>query len=332
MPQTGTAQVLRRLKRSDHPDLLVGTETLDDAGVFRLRDDYALVQTTDFFPPVVDDPYAFGRIAAANALSDVYAMGGAPMTALNIVCFPDHKLELEILSEILRGGAETIAQAGAVLVGGHSVRDEEVKYGLAVTGFVHPERILTNAGARPGDVLILTKPIGSGVLTSAAKKERLAPAALEALINVMTALNRCGVGAAAHPAVHGGTDVTGFGLLGHAHELASASGVTIEIAARQVPLLEPTLELAAGGFLTRAWKSTREHIGAALEVAEGVDPLLVSVLLDAQTSGGLLLSVADDEAEREALVSGLMGAGAVCAPVIGRVREQDGPQIRLLDC
>ncbi|MCC6360924.1 MAG: selenide, water dikinase SelD, partial [Phycisphaerales bacterium] len=215
-------QVLRQLEPMTHPDLLVGSETFDDAGVFRLSEDLALVQTTDFFPPLVDDPYDFGRIAAANALSDVYAMGGEPLTCLNIVGFPDKELPPEVLVDILRGGAAVAREAGAVIVGGHSVRDAEVKYGMAVTGRVHPRRVLTNAGARPGDRLVLTKPLGSGVLCSAVKSGRMDASELAEAVSVMTALNKAGRDAAVAVGVHACTDVTGFGLIGHAFEMAEA--------------------------------------------------------------------------------------------------------------
>ena len=213
-------QVLRRLPASEHPDLLVGSEHLDDAGVFRIDDRIALVQTLDFFPPLVDDPYTFGRIAAANALSDVYAMGGEPLTAMNIVGFPDKDLPGEILGEILRGGQERVVAAGAVIVGGHSVRDAEIKYGLSVTGRIDPSKIFTNGSAKPGDVLVLTKPIGSGTLTSAAKSEKIGEADLAEAIEVMIHLNRSGRDAMVEAGAHAATDITGFGLVGHAFEMA----------------------------------------------------------------------------------------------------------------
>jgi len=328
LPQDGMAQVLRRLDRPEHPDLIVGTETLDDAGVFRLDDRTALVQTTDFFPPLVDDPYAFGQIAAANALSDVYAMGGEPLTALNLIAFPDDEAPQEWLVQILRGGADKVREAGAVVLGGHSIRDREIKYGLAVTGRAHPERILTNAGARPGARVVLTKPIGSGVLTSAAKAGKVSAEALERCVRIMTALNRPGRDAALEVGVNACTDITGFGLLGHALEVAEASDVTIELSASRVPLIEPTLELAGRGFLTRARRSTRAHLGGRLEVADGVDPLLTEVLLDAQTSGGLLLCVPSDRCE--ALVCSLESHGALCAAVLGSVQEAGSVRVRLV--
>ena len=258
-------QVLRGLPANEHPDLLVGTNHYDDAGVFRIDEKTALVQTVDFFPPLVDDPYEFGRVAAANALSDVYAMGGEPLTALSIVGFPDEDLPIEILGEILRGGHERVTAAGAVIVGGHSVRDSEIKYGLAVTGKIDPDRIITNGGAKPGDRLVLTKPIGSGVITSAAKKGKIDDDELATTIAVMTQLNRGGRDAMIAVGVSAATDISGFGLVGHAFEIADASGVTVELDTASVPLLPRTLELARNGFLTRAYKSTIGHLGDRLQ-------------------------------------------------------------------
>jgi selenide,water dikinase len=323
------AQVLRQLDRSSHPDLLIGTETFDDAGVFRIAPDLALVQTVDFFPPLVDDPFEFGRIAATNALSDVYAMGGEPLTALNIVGFPDKELGPEVLVEILRGGAEVVHRAGAVIVGGHSVRDAEVKYGLAVTGRVHPDRILTNAGARPGDVLVLTKPLGSGVLTSAVKSGKLPSEELAEAIRVMTALNRAGRDAAVAVGVHACTDITGFGLVGHAFEMAEGSDVSIVLEAAAVPRMARTLEFARQGVLTRAHRTTREYIGNRLSIADAVEPALAGVLMDAQTSGGLLLSVAADR--EDALRRELNRNEAISAARVGRVEAGSSVRIRVIE-
>lgn len=310
------AQVLRNQTGSRDPNLLVGTEHFDDAGVYRLNDSTALVLTLDFFPPLVDDPYQFGRIAAANSLSDVYAMGGRPLTVLNIVGFPDKELPLEILSEILRGGAERVSAAGAIVAGGHSVRDAEIKYGLSVTGIVHPDRILMNRGARPGDVLVLTKPIGSAQLTTAAKKGLIEQSALAEAIDVMTDLNSGACAAALEVGVHAATDITGFGLIGHAFEMADGSDVTIEINAKSVPLMQDVLRLAQEGVVTRACQSNLEHVGTRFE-SRGVDDSLVKVLADAQTSGGLLLAVAPDRAD--ALIAALKKQGTKSASLVGRV-------------
>ncbi len=319
-------QVLRRLPANPHPDLLVGTNFFDDAGVFRIDERTALVQTLDFFPPLVDDPFMFGQIAAANALSDVYAMGGEPLTVLNIVGFPDQELPGEILEEILRGGHERVTAAGAVIVGGHSVRDREIKYGLSVTGRIDPERVITNAAAKPGDRLVLTKPLGSGVLTSAAKKELLDEAGLAEVVGTMIHLNRSGRDAMSEVGVHAATDVTGFGLIGHAYEMADAAKVTLHIEAGAVPIMNRTLEFARQGFLTRMHKSTLDHLGDELFVGD-VDPVLVNVLCDAQTSGGLLISVSENHTEK--LVSALERHGAPCAAVIGQVTDRDRHAIRL---
>jgi selenide,water dikinase len=320
-------QVLHQLPRSSHPDLLVGMEHFDDGGVFRLDERTALVQTLDFFPPLVDDPYEFGRIAAANALSDVYAMGGEPLTAMNIVGFPDKDLPVEVLVEILRGGAERVTEAGAVIVGGHSVRDAEVKYGLSITGRIDPAKIITNDTAKPGDVLVLTKPIGSGVLTSAAKMGLIDQSGLAEAIAVMIHLNRSGARAMAEVGVHAATDITGFGLIGHAFEMAEGAGVTIEIEAGKVPLLERALDFAAKGIITRTHKDTLNHLGDKLHVGN-VDATLVNVLADAQTSGGLLIAVAPDRADR--LVAALKRHDAPCAAVVGHVLPADRHAIRVV--
>jgi selenide,water dikinase len=305
--------VLRNLPATSHPNLLIGPEHYSDAGVYKLRDDLAIVLTVDFFPPLVDDPFTFGQIAAANSLSDCYAMGARPLTCLNIVGFPDKELPIEILSDILAGGADKVAEAGAVIVGGHSVRDAEIKYGLAVTGTVHPDEVITNRGARPGDRLILTKPIGSGTMTSAAKAGKIAASDLAETIAVMTQLNAVAADVARAVGAGGVTDITGFGLIGHCCEMADASGVTFEVSAGAVPLIGPTLELAAAGVVTRAWKSTLENVGGQFR-NEGVEETLVRVLADAQTSGGLLISVAAERAE-ECLVRLRDGGIAWCAEI-----------------
>jgi selenide, water dikinase len=310
-----TAQVLRQLPKPTDPNLLVGTDHFDDAGVYKLDETTALVLTLDFFPPLVDDPYQFGRIAAANSLSDVYAMGGRPISALNIVGFPDDELPLEILGEILRGGAERVTAAKAVTAGGHSVRDAEIKYGLSVTGVVHPDQIWTNDGAKVGDVLVLTKPIGSGILTSAAKLGKIPIDELQQAVDVMTDLNAAACEAAQKIGVRGVTDITGFGLVGHASEMANGSNLSIEIEATAVPLLEQTAALAKKKMLTRAYISNLEALGDRFE-ARGVDQLLVNILADAQTSGGLLIAVAEDKVD--ALVAALKERSTPAAAIVGR--------------
>ncbi|MCB9865892.1 MAG: selenide, water dikinase SelD [Phycisphaerales bacterium] len=320
-----TAQVLRDLPMQQHPNLIVGPEHFEDAGVYRVSADTAIVQTVDFFPPLVDDPVAFGRIAATNSLSDVYAMGGTPITALNIVGFPDKELPGEILNAILRGGAEQVAAAGAVIVGGHSVRDAEIKYGLAVTGTVHPDRVVTNGGAQPGDALVLTKPIGSGTLTSAAKRELIAESDLSECIAVMTTLNRDACAAMLAVGVNACTDITGFGLLGHAFEVAEASGVTVEIEAGAVPLMQQAYDLAKQGVLTRTDKATLAFLGERLEVA-CADETLVHLLADAQTSGGLLISLAADRLDALMLE---MQQRQVPAKCVGQVVPRTQRSIRV---
>lgn len=319
-------QVLRQLPKPSHPDLLVGHEHFDDAGVYRLDSQTALVQTLDFFPPLVDDPYTFGRIAATNALSDVYAMGGEPMTAMNIVGFPDKDLPMEILGDILRGGAERVAAAGAVIVGGHSVRDAEVKYGLSVTGRVHPDRIISNAGARAGDRLVLTKPIGSGTLTSAAKQDKISEADLAEAIDVMTTLNKAARDAMVAAGAIGATDITGFGLVGHAFELAEAGNVGIRIDANAVPLMQRAREFAEQGVLTRAHKGTISHLGERLRISIN-DDTLKGLLCDAQTSGGLLICIPADRADE--LMKQLTTHGATWSAIIGEVVQSDSPYVEL---
>jgi selenide, water dikinase len=321
------AQVLRQLPPQRHPDLLVGTDTCDDAGVFRISDDLALVQTVDFFPPLVDDPFQYGRIAAANALSDVYAMGGQPLTVLNIVGFPDKQLSYDILVEILKGGASAVAEAGAVTVGGHSVRDSEIKYGLSVTGLVHPKKIIANAGAKPGDKLVLTKPLGGGVLCSAAKGGAIPEENLAEAIRVMSALNKPGRDAAVKVGVNAGTDITGFGLVGHTFEMADGSDVTITIHASAVPLMAEALDLARGGIVTRTSKAARQFLGPRLLI-DDLEDAMADILCDAETSGGLLLSVLADRCD--ALVAELNSAGAICAAVIGQVAPPTDVRVHLV--
>lgn len=298
---------------------MVGRETSDDAGVYRLDGQTALVQTLDFITPVVNDPFDFGQIAAANALSDVYAMGGRPLTAMNVVCFPIRQMDKSILREILRGGLEKIHEAGAVLVGGHSVEDPEIKYGLSVTGIVHPEKVLTNAGAQPGDVLVLTKPIGTGILATAIKAGLIAPEAERSAIETMALLNRYAAEAMVGRSVHACTDVTGFGLLGHALEMALASGVAMTIEAEKVPLLPEVMDALKTGLMPAGSFSNRNFCASHVHAASSADPLMLDVLADAQTSGGLLISLPRHEASE--LVRSLDARGISHAVVIGQVKE-----------
>jgi selenide,water dikinase len=318
----GIAQVLRGLPgRGDDPNFLVGTETADDAGVYRLADGLALVQTLDFFPPLVDDPFVFGQIAAANSLSDVYAMNARPLTVLNIAAFPDNELPLTVLGEILQGAADRVALAGAVTLGGHTVRDAEIKFGLSVTGLADPAEILTNATARPGDALVLTKPLGTGFVTTAAKKEECPPEVLERAVASMIQLNLIGRDALrASGGAHALTDVTGFGLAGHASEMAEAARVTIVLDTATLPIIIGAEALANPRYYNRASKSNREFLQGRLQVEPTADPLRVEFVFDAQTSGGLLIAVDPDHRER--LIEELHRRGAAAAAVVGWVSER----------
>jgi selenide,water dikinase len=285
------ADALKSLTPSAHPDLLVGFNTADDAGVFRISDKQALVQTVDFFPPIVDDPYAFGQIAAANALSDVYAMGGRPVTALNIVGFPKSVMPPDILTQILRGGQDKIAEAEAVIVGGHSINDKELKYGLAVTGVVDPNRIFTNAGARAGDVVFLTKKLGTGLITTGIKRGMDDSEAINAAVQEMTALNRRAAELMIDSKAGAATDVTGYGLLGHALEMAQASAVTIRVFSHTLPLLPKALEMAEQDMVPGGAHANRDFLEGNYRIESDIDPNLIKVLFDPQTSGGLLIAV-----------------------------------------
>jgi selenide,water dikinase len=321
-------QALKHIPPSSDPRLLVGIDTSDDAAIFQLTDDLALVQTVDFFTPIVDDPYWFGRIAAANALSDVYAMGGTPLTALNIVGFPDKELEIDVLGEILRGGHEAVHEAGAVIVGGHSVSDPELKYGLAVTGTVHPREAITNTGARAGDLLLLTKPLGTGILCTALKRGALPDAELELVTRTMATLNRAASSAMRRLGAHGATDITGFGLLGHGLELARGSDVTLEIQASRVPLLPGVTAYAGAGFLTGGGRKNDEHVAPFTAWDPTIPPELRSVLVDPQTSGGLLIAVPAGEADRIDAV--FAEEGVEVHAVIGRVVPKGAHLLRIV--
>jgi len=282
--------VLRHLPPITDPAVLVGTNTADDAGIYRLTPDLALVQTVDVFTPVVDDPYWFGAIAAANALSDVYAMGGTPRLGLNVAGFPRSKLPLDVLGEILRGGADKCAEAGVVVIGGHTTDDAEPKYGLAITGVIHPDRVVTNARARPGDRLVLTKPLGMGVITTGIKQGRTSQATVDEAIRIMATLNRAAAEAMISTGVSAATDVTGFGLLGHLHEMTRASGVRARIRVGDVPVLDEAWALARQGIIPGGTLRNREALGDAVSW-DGVGEDARILLCDAQTSGGLLIAV-----------------------------------------
>jgi selenide, water dikinase len=304
--------------RSD-PRLIVGRETFDDAGVFVISDDLALVQTVDFFAPIVDDPYLFGQIAAANALSDVYAMGGEPMTALNIVGWPVDKLDVSVLGDILRGGQDTVHSAGALIVGGHTIIDDEVKYGLSVTGRVHPKKILSNAAATVGDQLVLTKAIGTGMLATAMKQQRLSPMAMAALYTSMTTLNALAAREAVRVGARCATDITGFGLLGHAHHVARASNVCIAIDRARVPLLPQARALAEAGLRTGGLERNTAYL-EALVAWGSADAADKALLMDPQTSGGLLVAVpAARLDEYLSSVDGAVHIGEVLTPGTDRL-------------
>lgn len=320
----GVSQLIQGLVgRFNDPNLLVGTETSDDAGVYRLQDNLALVQTLDFFPPLVDDPFTFGQIAATNALSDVYAMNGRPLTAMNIAAFPDNELPLTILAEIMRGAADRVAAAGAVTLGGHTLRDAEIKFGLSVTGLVDPAELLTNAGARVGDRLVLTKPLGTGFVTTAHKKEECPPELLAHAVASMTQLNVVGRDALrAAGGAHALTDVTGYALAGHSSEMAEGSRVTVEIEVDRLPRLEGVDPFAVPRYFTRASASNRAFLDGRLRIEASADPARVEFAFDAQTSGGLLIAV--DPAHVDRLVAELQARGALAAAIIGRVVEREG--------
>jgi len=298
------------------PDLLVGMDTSDDAAVYRLRDDLALVVTTDFFTPIVDDPYDWGRIAATNALSDVYAMGGAPLLALNLVAWPRDGLPFELLARVLDGGADVVRTAGALVGGGHSIDDAEPKFGLAVVGTVHPDDVLANVGARPGDALVLTKPIGLGMISTAVKRDEAEPELVAEAIRVMTTLNESARDAALElgHAVHAATDVTGFGLLGHLREMLTASGVAGRVDAAAVPVIDGVRELAAADMVAGGTRRNHTFVSDVVDWGALSEPEQL-LLADAQTSGGLLIAVAAERAG--ALVNALERRNTLAAAVVG---------------
>ena len=313
------AQLLEGIKVRSDPNLLVGFDRSDDASVYRISDELALVQTVDFFPPIADDPYTFGAIAAANALSDVYAMGGEPKLALNIMAVPE-KLPKEVVHEILRGGYDKVYEAGALITGGHSILDDEPKYGLAVTGFVHPDRVLTNSGARPGDVILFTKPVGIGVLTTAMKAELLSDETVAFANRLMTTLNKSARDAMVKYRVHACTDVTGFGMLGHLLELAQGSGVELELHVDGVDFIPESLELARMGVLPAGMYRNRSFAEQSVDPGE-TELAKQDLLYDPQTSGGLAIAV--DPADADALLAELK----TCVPSaqkIAEVREYRG--------
>jgi len=317
---------LAGLPEETDPRLLVGANTADDAGVYKITDDIALIQTVDFFTPIVDDPYLFGQIAATNALSDVYAMGGRPLTALNICCFPVKEVEADVLRAILRGGQEKVHQAGAVLCGGHSVEDPELKYGLSVTGVVHPGKLVTNAGLRPGQHLVLTKPLGTGVIATALKAGLASPEALAGAVAVMTALNAPAAEVMAACGVRGATDITGFGLLGHALEMARASKVGLTFYPTQVPILPQAREMAGMGLVPMGSHANRAFCEKSIKIKGRMDAVVYDLLADAQTSGGMLMGVDDACLDRALAMLKEKGVGLA---VIGKVHKDSPGTITL---
>jgi selenide, water dikinase len=308
--------------------MLVGTETGDDAGVYRLRPDLAIVNTVDFFTPIVDDPYVFGQISAANSLSDVYAMGGEPKTCMNIVCFPKDKMDIEILGEILKGGADKVKESGAVIIGGHSIIDEEIKFGMAVTGVIHPDKIFRNVGVQEGDVLILTKALGTGIITTALKKGKASDESVNEAVQSMTTLNAAAsVVARKHP-VHACSDVTGFGILGHALGMASGSGVTLVIESAKMPLLRRAASLAEKGYITGGCKRNREYLNDKMAIDKSIREGLIEVALDPQTSGGLLLAIGKRHAAQ--LLDELHGVGVTQAVEVGYATSLQKSWVRLV--
>ena len=328
--------MLRRLPRPNDPNLLVGFETSDDAGVYRLSDDLALVQTVDFLTPIADDPFTFGQIAATNSLSDIYAMGGKPVSALSIVGFPPNG-DAEVLEQILRGGLSKMDEARCTILGGHSVRDDDLKFGYAVTGIMNPQRIWRNIGVKPGDALLLTKPVGTGVIATALKADQAPPASVAASIASMTQLNREGAEVlhqfehAAQPGknpspIHAVTDVTGFGLLGHAREMAAGSNVSLQVNSVRIPFLPGAREAARGGFLAGGLKSNREFVEGCVGFAASVPEDIRALLFDPQTSGGLLIAVAKEHAV--ALGAAFEECHILAAP-IGEAIAKRSPLIRV---
>ena len=307
---------------------MVGLERADDAGVYRVSDDLALIQTVDFFTPIVDDPFWFGQIAAANALSDIYAMGGEPKTAMNLVGFPLKEMDLSILRKILEGGIAKMKEAGVVLIGGHSVEDAELKYGLSVTGFVHPDRVLTKGGLRPGDRLILTKPLGTGVINTAIKADMASLDVIESVTHLMAELNRDAARVMTAFPVHACTDITGFGLLGHLAEMVIGSGCGLVLRWTDIPVMPAAVEYAGYGLLPAGAFKNKEFRQHMVEREFGVDALMVDLLFDPQTSGGLLIAVAEEHAA--SLLERLIENGVQHSRMIGEVKADSREKIRII--
>ena len=319
---------MHSLPKFEHADLIVGVETSDDAGVFRLRPDLAVVNTVDFFTPIVDDPYTFGQIAAANALSDIYAMGGEPKTAMNIVCFPKGKMDIQVLAQVLKGGGDKARESGTVVVGGHSIIDKELKYGMAITGVIHPDRVIRNVGVQEGDALVLTKPLGTGIIATALKKKKASKESIQAAVASMTALNKAAAAVMRNYPVHACSDITGYGLLGHALEMASGSSVTLILESAKLPLLHRTARLAEKGYLTGGCKRNREFLQGKISVNPSIREGVVEAAFDPQTSGGLLIAVPERYGPK--LVDELQEQGVKAATTIGYATSLQKAWVRLV--
>ena len=325
MPPGDLDKALCGMKFPTDENLIVGLDRADDAGVYKVSDDLAIIQTVDFFTPIVDDPYAFGQIAAANALSDIYAMGGIPKTAMNLVAFPVKDMDISILRQIIEGGLDKMTEAGVVLVGGHSVEDKELKYGLSVTGFVHPDRVLTKGNLITGDHLILTKPLGTGIINTAIKGGLASPEIIDVVTQLMATLNRDAAEIMRNYSVHACTDITGFGFLGHLAEMVKDSRLGVQIYTSRIPILPQTLNYAGMGLLPAGAFKNREFYESMLEMGPSVDRLLQDVLFDPQTSGGLLISLEGNEADD--LLRELKGKGIRDAAIVGQVVSEPKEKI-----
>lgn len=316
---------MRGMRVSYDRNVIVGMDASDDAGVYRISESVALVQTVDYITPIVDDPFTFGRIAACNSLSDVYAMGGRPITALNIVCFPVKKFSTDVLRDILAGGLSVMEEAGTQLLGGHSVDDPELKYGLAVTGMVHPERVVSNNTPADGDAIVLTKPLGTGLIATALKAAPAGDSILGPFVRTMTMLNRAACEIMLGYGVHACTDITGFGLIGHMKEMLGNNPLEMTIEAKSVPVLPGARDAAMGGLIPAGMYRNRDFVGSLCEIGPSVPPELADILFDPQTSGGLLIAVAEDEVEP--LLSDLHGVGVAEAAVIATLRKKPAQRI-----
>ena len=317
MPPGDLARALCDLKIPTNANVLVGMETADDAGVYKISEELAIIQTVDFFTPIVDDPYWFGQIAAANALSDIYAMGGVPKTAMNLVGFPLKQMDISILRQIIQGGLDKLKEADVVLLGGHSVEDSEMKYGLSVTGFIHPQKVVTKKNLKSGDRLVLTKPLGTGVINTAIKRGVASESITKQISRMMAALNRTASEVMQQFSVQACTDITGFGLLGHLAEMVEDSGMALRLESSQIPIFPEAIEYARMGMMPGGTFKNKEFRLAMIEFSSGVDPLLQDILFDPQTSGGLIICVKKEQAD--ALVSKLIDEGVAASKIIGEV-------------